>query len=106
MIARRTLLEATVGSLAGGALLLPRLSYAAGDASVEVNEVNPKKPPFGAIGDFATDDTRALQAALDYCFGPPTAPHGTAGVAANGVLRIPPGRYKVSSPLQIAKLHG
>jgi hypothetical protein len=92
--------------MAGGALWLPRLSSAAGDSLADRDEVSPKEARFGATGDFSTDDTRALQAAADFCFGPPTAPHGTPAVGSNRVLRIPQGRYKISSPIQIAKLHG
>jgi len=31
--------------------------------------VSVKDSRFGAVGDFAADDTAALQAALDHCFG-------------------------------------
>jgi hypothetical protein len=47
---------------------------------------------FGAKGDGATDDSGALQAALDAAF----APNGP------GFLAIPPGTYKVARPLRVA----
>src|SRR5262249_38401682 len=53
-----------------------------------------------------TDDTAALQAALDHCFGPADAPHGTANVRQNKVLYIPPGHYKITAPLTVKYLHG
>ncbi|MDS1602245.1 phage tailspike protein [Escherichia coli] len=42
---------------------------------------------FGAIGDGVTDDTVALQAAMDYC------------QIHNEKLAIPPGRYRITKPL-------
>lgn len=58
--------------------------------------VNPKG--FGAVGDGSTDDTAAFQAMIDYCFGPPDAPHGTSGGALNRSIYIPKGSYKVTPP--------
>lgn len=68
--------------------------------------VNPKDPPFNAVGNYTADDTAALQAAADFCFGPAAQPHGSAKVAANRVLQIPPGHYRITSPIRLAKLHG
>ena len=106
MIARRALFKIASGTLVGGALLLPRASVAAEHSVPGDSEINPREPRFGASGDFGSDDTRALQAAADYCFGAPSAPHGTAGVSSNKVLRIPQGNYKITSPIRLAKLHG
>ncbi len=61
---------------------------------------------FGAAGDGVQDDTAALQAALDYCFGPGSSPHGAANSVANTMLRIPPGLYKITSPLLITQAVG
>ncbi|MBL6613802.1 MAG: right-handed parallel beta-helix repeat-containing protein [Reyranella sp.] len=47
---------------------------------------------FGARGDGATDDTAALQSALDAAFAP----------GGPGFLAIPPGTYKVSRTLRVA----
>jgi hypothetical protein len=68
--------------------------------------ISAKDSRFGAIGDFATDDTAALQAAIDHCFGASDAPHGTANVRQNKALYIPPGHYKISAPLTVKYLHG
>src|SRR5262245_47161753 len=68
--------------------------------------VSVKDSRFGAVGDFATDDTAALQAALDHCFGPSDAPHGTSNVRHNKMLYIPPGHYKITTPLAVKYLHG
>jgi Pectate lyase superfamily protein len=68
--------------------------------------VSVKDSRFGAVGDFATDDTAALQAALDHCFGPSNARHGTANVHLNKALYIPPGHYKITAPLTVEYLHG
>src|SRR5262249_1575126 len=68
--------------------------------------VSVKDSRFGAVGDFATDDTAALQAALDHCFGPSDAAHGTSNVRQNKVLYIPPGHYKITAPLALKYAHG
>ena len=86
--------------------MLPPHVSALAENSPDHFEVNPREPRFGALGDFRADDTRALQAAADYCFGAPSDPHGTAAVSSNKPLRIPPGHYKITSPIRLAKLHG
>lgn len=68
--------------------------------------INAKDSRFDAKGDGATDDTAALQAAFDFCFGPVSAPHGTAGIYQNKALYIPPGHYKISAPLTGKYWHG
>jgi hypothetical protein len=68
--------------------------------------ISVKDSRFGAVGDFATDDTTALQAALDHCFGSADAPHGTANLRQNKMIYIPPGHYKISAPLTVKYLHG
>jgi pectate lyase-like protein len=72
----------------------------------DYDPVSVKDSRFAAVGDGATDDTAALQAALDFCFGPANAPHGTADVYQNKALRIPAGRYKITAPLTVKYLHG
>jgi pectate lyase-like protein len=68
--------------------------------------VSVKDSRFGAAGDGGTDDTAALQAAFDHCFGSSDAPHGTANVRQNKILYIPPGHYKTTAPLANKYLHG
>lgn len=46
---------------------------------------------FGAIGDGTSDDTAAIQAALDY----------VGGVLDGGIVKIPAGKYKISGTLSI-----
>jgi hypothetical protein len=84
----------------GVAAATPMLLFA------DFEPVSVKDSRFGAVGDFATDDTAALQAAVDHCFGSSDVPHGTANVRQNKVLYIPPGHYKISAPLTIKYLHG
>jgi len=56
---------------------------------------------FGATGDGTTDDTAAIQAAINYCVANTTS--GTSTTPAKGpvALTFPPGYYKVSSPLSV-----
>ena len=101
-IGRRKLLT-SIATLASTALL-SRGSSAQVTPARDKSHVSAKE--FGARGDFANDDTRALQAAVDDCFGNSARPHGTTGVVSNKVLLIPAGRYRITSPLEIAKLQG
>src|SRR5262245_31934904 len=64
------------------------------------------KRDYGAVGDGVTDDTFALQASLNDAFGSILAPHGTASVHLNKQVYIPPGNYKITSPLQVTYRHG
>lgn len=50
--------------------------------------ISVKDPRFGAVGDGVTDDTAAIQAAINYC--------------VNEALYFPSGTYKVTSQLSIA----
>jgi Pectate lyase superfamily protein len=72
----------------------------------DYDAISVKDSRFAAAGDGATDDTAALQAALDHCFGSAGTPHGSAGVYQNKALYIPPGHYKITAPLTIKYLHG
>jgi len=96
-----------IGGLALAGMALPRPSSARADPTqVDFGLVSVKDPRFGAVGDRRTDDTAAIQAAADYCFGSPSSPHGAAMAAANRVLCFPPGFYKISAPIKLAKLVG
>jgi hypothetical protein len=86
---RRALL-ALGGAFAVGSLGRPL--HAQTPATAAATSAMPNARDFGAKGDGKTDDTAALQAALDKCFGP-------GGV---GFLLIPPGTYVVSRTLRIA----
>ncbi len=97
-----------MGAMAlAGAQLLPRIDAASADPALpNIGLVNVKDPQFGAVGDGHANDTAAVQAAANYCFGSPSAPHGVAMVEKNGVLYFPPGVYKITAPISIAKLMG
>jgi hypothetical protein len=92
--------------MAGGVSMIPG-SYASPiDFDGDDREVSPKNPLFGARGDSRTDDTYALQSAVDYCFGSTSSPHGTARAVENRILGIPGGHYRITSPIVLSKLHG
>jgi hypothetical protein len=69
------------------------------------NDVINVKAMFGAAGDGAKDDTAAIQAAIDYCFGTQSDPHGQAA-HKNRILFFPPGQFKIFSPLLLSRVHG
>ena len=88
------------GILATGALALGTLPAAVvGAAHAGTPPVRPARmlsaTAFGAVGDGSTDDTKALQAALDETFK-----------AEGGFLLIPPGTYRVTHTLRILPERG
>jgi hypothetical protein len=69
---------------------------------VRVAEVCLSVKDFGAVGNGSDDDTAAIQACFDYAF----PNHGPSPAAGNGIVYIPPGRYKISRPLYLYSLNG
>lgn len=62
---------------------------------------------FGAVGDGNTDDTDAIQAALDEAYGTADAPHGgSEGRYANRAVYFPNGWYIISRPLTLHEVAG
>lgn len=67
---------------------------------------------FGATGNGSTDDTTAIQNALNAAYGTSGAPHegsittGGAGVFLNRPVFFPPGKYKITSPLTLTRTRG
>ena len=66
---------------------------------------------FGAVGDGNTDDTAAIQAALDEAYGTAEAPHGGlidvgADIYSNRPVFFPAGYYKITSPLTLRSVRG
>jgi len=65
------------------------------------------KDDFGAKGDGATDDTDALQAALDEAYGTEEYPNGgSEGRYANQSVYFPNGWYVTSAPLTLRSVAG
>jgi hypothetical protein len=87
-------LGAGVGTLALAAL--PARQAAAQTARPAGGRQMLSAASYGAKGDDASDDTQALQAALDAAF----APNGP------GFLEIPPGTYRISRTLRIGAAQG
>jgi hypothetical protein len=67
--------------------------------------VNVRDLAYGAKGDGTTDDTTAIQSALDAAFGTAASPNGI-NYYANKVLYFPPGQYKTTSPLVMTRVLG
>jgi len=62
---------------------------------------------FGATGDSVTDDTAAIQAALDAAYGTKDNPHGgSEGRYANRAVYFPNGWYLISKPLTLHEVAG
>jgi parallel beta-helix repeat protein len=61
---------------------------------------------FGALGNGTANDTAAIQAAVDACFGIPGAPHGLTSSTSNKALMFPSGTYKITAPILFPPLVG
>ena len=61
---------------------------------------------FGALGDGTTDDTAAIQAALNAAYGSSGSPHGATAAIANRPVFFPNGTYKITSPLHLTNVRG
>jgi hypothetical protein len=103
MIDRRRFAAALAGAIAGP----PSLAHAASGTVANVDErpVSVTDEKFGAKGDGKTDDTAAIQAAIDFCFGSADAPHAQAA-ERNRPLYFPPGIYNISAPLLLTRVMG
>lgn len=58
---------------------------------------------FGATGNGSTDDTAAIQAAINSLPLAPSSPYSPKGTAQGGTIYFPRGRYKVSSKLTLRR---
>jgi hypothetical protein len=88
--------RALLGAGAGAALAGFALSAAAQPRPAPAPRQMLSTAAFGTAGDGTTDDTTALQAALDAAFKP----------GGPGFLLIPPGTYRVTRTLRVAGLEG
>ncbi|EUJ23235.1 Phage upper baseplate protein [Listeria grandensis FSL F6-0971] len=62
--------------------------------------VNVKDVLFGAKGDGKTDDTVAIQAAIDALFASPVGPSSTVAMEG-GIVFFPPGEYVITKPIYV-----
>jgi hypothetical protein len=97
--------SALVGSAASLLAAQTAAASEGGDkAAASAGFVNAKD--FSAVGDGKTNDTAALQAAIDECFGPATNPHSGSNAHFNKPLYIPPGSYRITAPLLLTNVRG
>ena len=70
-----------------------------------LSEINNVKD-FGAAGDGSTDDTAAIQAALNAAYGSSSSPNGSSGAIKNRPVFFPAGNYKITSALTLRSVMG
>ena len=70
-----------------------------------LSEINNVKD-FGAAGDGSTDDTAAIQAALDAAYGSSSSPNGSSGAIKNRPVFFPAGNYKITRALTLKSVMG
>ena len=85
VLGRRALFVGGAAGLAGAAITASASSAAAATSSL--GWYNVKDSPYGAKGDGVSDDTNAIQAAINAC-----------GVGGGGVVYLPAGTYLVTPP--------
>jgi hypothetical protein len=61
---------------------------------------------FGAAGDGTTDDTAAIQTALNAAYGSSSSPNGSSGAIKNRPVFFPAGYYKITSALTLKSAVG
>jgi hypothetical protein len=61
---------------------------------------------FGAVGNGTTDDTAAIQAAIDFCVGGTVAAGASTGRTAVAALYFPPGTYKTTAAPKVVSVLG
>ncbi len=74
--------------------------------STAFGTISVKDPTYGAVGDGSTDDTVAIQSALNAAYGSPSSPHGGLNAVANRAVCFPPGDYRITSPLLLRSVRG
>jgi Pectate lyase superfamily protein len=77
--------------------VVPQAHWNADHVGNGLDYINVKE--YGALGDGATNDTAAIQSAIDAAFGTAGSPHGNTNYQLNRVLWFPAGNYRITSVL-------
>ena len=104
--------RALAGLGASALALLAQTQRASADTFAPTGTPTPRTMPgvknvkdYGAAGNGATDDTAAIQAALNAAYGPPSSPNGLSS-NLNCAVFFPPGTYIITAPLTIKWTQG
>lgn len=104
-LSRRRAIRAAV--LAGASpVVVPRMIEAAENRNDAPTGAVVNVRAFGAVGDGMVDDTSAIQAAVDDCFGRPNNPNSSANAHLNKPLYFPPGVYRTTAPIILTNVRG
>lgn len=64
------------------------------------------KRDYSAVGDGVTDDTTAIQNAIDAALGTAASPHNTTNAHLNRPIYFPQGKYRITAALVIPRTRG
>ena len=106
LLSRRGAIQNVIATGASAAAAVQMAAAAENSSSVRGGATFVNVKTFGAIGDGVTDDTSAIQAAVDDCFGRTESPNSGARAQLNKPLYFPQGTYKTMAPIVLTNVRG
>ena len=105
-LSRRGAIQKVIATGASTVAAVQMASAAENPGSIQSGATFVNVKTFGAIGDGVVDDTSAIQAAIDDCFGKAETPNSGSGAQRNKPLYFPQGTYKTTAPIVLTNVRG